>query len=127
MRSRAGRLQEAEEVAREALAVHRETRNARFEGQALAQLARILTATGRREEAERCLEEALAINRQVGDRRGEASVLCDRARLHAAGGRLDTARAAWAEARAILLAIGRPGELEAETARMREVCGEGTR
>ena len=117
-----GRIEQAERIGREALAIHREVGDRRSEGILLGLLASLYEDTGRVELAERTRERALSIHRSVGNRRHEALTLCSRATLSMALGRIEEARQAWIEGKTLLLELGDTHNLNRKAVDMRNAC-----
>jgi tetratricopeptide (TPR) repeat protein len=106
----------------QALAIHRQAGDRRFEGVALGNLAGVYHDTGRIEQAEKAYEQALAIDRKVVNRHHEGLHLCGFALCLLTLKRPPQARAAWQQGAAILRELGDSTELECRTAIMREAC-----
>ena len=87
-----GRMEEARSHYDQALAIHREVGNRRFEGLELGNLGNLHREQRRFQEAHAHYEQALAILREVGQRRFEGIVLRDLSDLFVQQGRINEAR-----------------------------------
>lgn len=98
---RAGRLTDAQSVARTMVAVT-SGRSARLHLIALYTLAETAREAREFEEAERWIRRALALHEQLGDRRGMGADLASLAELAEDAGELERAVALWNQALALL-------------------------
>src|SRR6185369_13189249 len=98
---RKGRLAESRSLLEQALTIHRELGNRRFEGATLINLAGHRHSAGDFDVALVLYTEALEINREVGNRQFEGETLSEMARLQFDRGDLAEARRLNVEALAI--------------------------
>jgi tetratricopeptide (TPR) repeat protein len=121
---RIGHIEQAEQTHEQALVIHRELRNRRFEGVTMGNLAGLYTSTGRPSQAVALYEKALAIHREVGHRHFEGLLCCDYAECLLALGRESDAGELWRIGAEMLLQLNDICGLERKTKAMRVACAK---
>jgi tetratricopeptide (TPR) repeat protein len=101
-----GLLDEAEQLARQALALQREAQDPIEKGDCLRVLGEIAKARGHFDEARDCFARGLELVRAVPYPRGEGNLLVALGRLEQAQGDVDAARQALRDGTAILRGLG---------------------
>jgi tetratricopeptide (TPR) repeat protein len=119
-----GRIALAEKFYDQALAIHRQVGNRRFQGAVLGYLANLYVDTARAPLAEQAFKEALAAVREAGDRYWEGALLCASAKCLLEMGRAGEAAATWRQGHAILRELDDADELTRVTAAMRKACAK---
>ena len=101
-----GHMEEAAARYTQALAIHREVGNRRFEGNLLGNLGSVHMNQGRLEEAAAHYSQALTIHREVGNRRFEGIVLGYLGILHMQQGRIEEAAIHYNQSLAMAREVG---------------------
>lgn len=120
----AGRAVESRYALLQAVILHREVGNRRFEGIALGDIALLHFAEGRVDEAARVFEQALAIHAEVGNRRYLGRTRCEYALLLLQPGQPEPARSLWLLDADVLRGLDHQKDINRATAEMRTACAE---